>query len=830
MTNSSDREGILLRGFSCLSTFLHDVLYALRSLKRYPGYTGVTILSLALGIGANTAVFGWLDTWLLRRLPVPQPNTLYQIVEVHPDRTYLGFDHSTFELFRNQNRVSEGIAGYCIWDANIEGETAAVQTQIVSGTYFPVLGIKPAAGRLLDQADEASGQGAVAVLSHNYWKRKFALNTGAVGSSLYINGTAIAVVGVALPAFAGVDLDTPADIFMPMSAISLLERRAELNSRWRGKSVEMVCRLKPGVTRDLASANLQSIFLGILEQQGSLRNQSPDRMPKISLRPAGRGAFSRLREKMERPLLFVTAAVTLVLLIACANVINMMLVRIVDRDKEMAVRLALGSSRARLIRLTLIESFLLSAAGGALGLFFLGWSNNLLQLLMPAGRLNLDVNWHVWIFAMIVSLLISVICGLLPGIRATHVEVIGTINKAPGYWSTGRSRIGDYLIVGQVVLSLTLLLPAILCLRSLQNLAKVDIGFDKDRVLLLHINPLSAGYEDSRLVRLYEDLQQHLQQVPGVKSASFSLTGVFQAGVPAEIGVPGYAPSLQEDSRVYSEVISPGYFETVGIPILLGRDFARESPNGKKVALINKAMSSFYFPGQDPLGKRISLRKFWRNPEEVEIIGVAGDGKYGNLRRGTDRMIYVSHFQAPDWSIRPYTIELGITGNERDVTASIWREIHALDAAIPVTNVTRLSQFVSDSIAPERLVARVVAGFSCIALLLTCLGIYGTMSYLVARRTREIGIRMAMGARAPNLIWMVERKTLLLICIGILIGIPCEFSFARVLAHLLFGISEADPFSAFVSLVAITLAGAFAACLPAIKASHVDVITVLRSE
>lgn len=812
---------VAMRISSSVNVLLRDVQYGLKNLKRHPVYTGVIILSLALGIGANTAVFGWLDTFFFRTLPVPQPKAIFQIAEIEGGHTWLSISRSTFERFRDLNQVFSGIAGYSTWDANVEGDTMASTLEMVSGSYFPMLGLKPAAGRLLAPTDDASSQNAVAVLGYRYWKKRFGSDAAVIGRSLRINGTLVTVIGVAPPAFTGVFLDRPSDIFVPISAASL-----------RGqKDPDRVCilgRLKHDVTQEQAAGNLQSIYLGILEQHGLSSRTAPDRSSRIMLMPAGAGVFSYLREKVTSPLMLVTAAVLLVLMIACANVVNMMLIRIIDRQKEMAVRLALGASRLRLVRLSLIESIFLSAAGGALGLLFLAWSESLLQILIPANWKTFDVNGRVLTFTMILSLLIGIVCGLLPGFRSTRARISGALDDASGR-STGRSKTGDCLITVQIVLSLTLLFSAILCLRSLSNLARVDVGFDKDRVLLAYINPMAGGYEGRRLVEIYEELQQRLQRAHGISSASFSLSDVFQQGLPTEVTVPGYGQASQKSGQGYWDAISAGYFETVGMPILSGRDFAGESRKDGKVAIINMSMSDFCFQDKNPLGKHIRIL-LGNEAEEFEIIGVAADARYGSLRRATDRMVYLLYTQAPAWVRPSFTIELRIAGAQNEATRAFWNQVHALDPIIPVTKVYTLAQFVNDSILPERLVARVVAGFSLIALLLTCVGIYGTMSYIVGRRTREIGIRIAMGARPSSLIWMVERKALLLISLGIIFALPCGLTFSRFLNHLFFGVSETDPFSMAMSLATITLVGLSAAYWPARKASRVDAMQALHSE
>jgi len=853
---------------------LQDLRFAIRVFRKSPMFTAVAVLSLALGIGANTSIFTLINVMMLKSLPVREPEELALFGRPFPYTRYL--------QFRERNEVFSGMFAVCALDqvglgagasaagTGIEQERAS--GRIVSGSYFSVLGVRALLGRTLTEDDDRlPGGHPVAVISHGFWKRQFGLDPAVVGKSIQIGagrllwgsatnvedtapgpkalpgGTAFTVVGVMPPEFSGETVGDAPDFWIPMMMQAQVMPGKEWLKRTNVSWVRIVGRLKPGISLAQAEAQLNVLFKGILTQELGDKITDQQRMAirelKLALNPGGRGfmreergknSMASLREFSD-PLLILMGMVGVVLLIACANVANLLLARSSSRQKEIAVRLSLGARRSRLIRQLLTESVLLAFLGGALGILFAALGSSLLVNLV-SGFLSSPVAFtftpdgRVLAFTAAVSLLTGILFGLLPALRATRVDLTPALKESGAVsGSQGRYGLRKLLVVAQVGLSLLLLIGASLLVRSLQNLEAVEIGYPRENVLLLRIDPTTGGYKGAEIARLAEELRERLTAVPGVKGVTYSENGLFNG--PESVGpikVEDFTPHSDGDVVARFDHVGPGYFKTVGIPLLIGRDIGKtDSGEGPRVTVINEAMARFYFQDANPIGKRV----FWlpKNALSLEIVGVAGNVQDHSMRWNPIRRFYVPLQQHLE-PVSAVIFEIRTTVRPESLFAALKAEVHRMDSAIPVLSLGTLNAQIGRSVLMESVIARLAGIFGALALGLASLGLYGVMSCAIAWRTKEIGIRMALGARSGNVVRMILRESLTLVAAGVVVGIPCGLAATRLISSWMFGLKSTDPVAIAAATSLLLLVSCVAGFLPARRAARVDPLVALRHE
>jgi putative ABC transport system permease protein len=822
-------------GWNSLERLWQDIRYALRGMRRSPGFTAVAVLSLALGIGANTAIFSLINTLMLRLLPVQQPQQLVEFLNQYPGDPPLNvFSWQSYEYFRDRNHVFSGITGVHPCRLNVRGE--GVDPEIVDcesaiGNFFQVLGMKPAIGRLFGPGDDRIGDpsSAIAVVSWQYWKSRFNLDPAILGKRLVVEDVPVTVVGVTPREFDGLQVGFRPDVWVP-SAVESIIHPASRNGLG---ALQLVARLRPRVSIEQARAEMAVLFRWTLEERTKASKDPVMRQLTFAVEPAGAGLSTSLRNQFAKPLLALMAVVGLLLLIACTNLANMLLARAAARRHEMAVRVALGAGRFRLMRQVLTESLLLSAAGGLLGIFLAYFGAGALVRIMTSGRMigppiNIQVrpDVQVLLFTGGVALLTGLLFGLAPAWSACASGPASSLRDAGRAGETRLRRLfGKSLVVAQVALSVGLLSAAGLFIGHLSNLRRLDLGFRRDHVLLLTLDPARSGYSPAQLSHAYQELLGHLEAIPGVRSATISGPGPLSgAGASRFVTVAGH-PERPEDRRyVFVDWVAPKYFETLGTPLLAGRDFSFEDRDRPRVAIINQSMARYYFGGGNPIGKYVT---FDGEPAPYQIVGVSGDANYFQIREAPLRTIYLNTFQFP----RPGSaFALRTSIDPEAVVPAARRTVHELLSTTPMVRVTTLADQVDATIVPERLVATLSAVFGALGGLLVAIGIYGLLAYTVARRINEIGIRMALGATRGGVSRMVLREALGMSCGGLLIGVMVAYWGNRVAGTLIqdLPVKSAFPIAfASVTMIAVALLAAY---VPARRAARVDPIEALRYE
>src|SRR5579863_1019724 len=830
-----------------MGTLLQDLRYGLRMLAKNPGFTAVAVLTLALGIGANTAIFSLIDAVLLKTLPVAHPEELVLMRWESPHVVTDFLPYPTFAQLRDSSQAFDGMFAFCSpWlGTDVDGKPGIASGQLVSGSFFSVLGVRAIRGRTFTaEEDRVPGGDPVAVISHRYWKRQFALDPAAVGKSITVNGLPFTIIGVTPPEFDGVSVGDARDIWIPMMMQGQVMNGRMLLNDPKGWYFEIMARRKPGVSLEQASASLNVAYQQIARQETGARiTPEVERelaSQKIELLPASRG-LSDLRERFAQPLLILMALVGLILLISCANVASLLLAKASARQKEIAVRAALGAGRVRIIRQFLTESLLLAVLGGLAGLLFAHYGNELLLALPLANGRPLDITVRpdgtTLIFTACVALLATVLFGLAPAWNAAGVDLNAAINANTRSVAAGggnqRSRWGlrRLVVIGEVALSLLLLAGAGMLVRSLLKLRDVNPGFNQDRVLLFWVDPTLVGYRGDRLANLYKQLTDAMAKLPGVRSVSISAVppvsrGQWRTG----LFVQGHLPGRNENTTVAWNLIGPNFFRTLEIPLLQGRDFApQDDATAPKVAIINEAMARFYFGNDSAIGKRLSLVS--PGAGEIEIIGVVGDAKHTGLQEPAPHMLYLPYIQAPAGSL-PFgmTLEIRTAGSPESLVGAVRQAIREVDRNVPILAFTTLAEEVNNSLAQERAVAELSGFFGLLALILASAGLYGVMMYTVARRTGEIGLRMALGARRRQVLWMVLRESLELVAIGVALGIPLALAFAQIISSQLYGITKGDPLTICVAAALQGSIAVIASYVPARRATRVDPMEALRYE
>ena len=828
-----------------MGTLIQDLRYGLRMLARNPGFTTVVVLSLALGIGANTAIFTLLNALVLQPLPVDHPLQLVQFSYADPTGENSWTSYPLFERTRQHVHALAGVfavSGTGRLNAGAKGEYDLAEGETVTGGFFPTLGVRPILGRLLTNEDDRPGN-AVAVISYAFWQKRFGGNPAAVGAKLTLNQIPFTLVGVTPPEFFGVQVGSSPDFWIPMRALDQLQPgQSEWNQPF-DSWLRIMGRLRPGRTREQAQAEQQVVYKRWMAEQVALADpkQRDDvrRMAQeswVKLLPGDTGFEGGLRHDFTRPLQIIMIVVGLVLLIACANIASLLLARAAARRREIAVRLAIGASRRRLIRQLLTESTLLAMIGAAIGVMFAWWGGWILLLMVSRGAaivpLDLTPNLRVLSFTAAVSFLTAMLFGLAPAFRATRVDPGPATKETP---AAPESRLLDrVLVVTQVALSLALLVGAGLFLRTVQNLWNLDPGYDRHNVLMFSLDPRLSGHKGPGLANLYRELRARIESIPGVRSTSLSFVRPVDDEayfVDVLHGVDGHELPPDQGIRVAFNVVAPGYFSTLGTPLVLGRDFnADDHEESTKVAIINETLARRCFPNGSPMGRRISHRPP-QGREDMEVVGVVKDSRYGDLRGAPRGVLYLPFFQQNlAEAFAGTTFQLRYTGDVGMVLAEARREVESVDKTLAMFRVKTLATQTKESLAEQRLTATLSGFFAVLGLLVAGIGLYGLMSYTVVRRTREIGIRMALGAERGDVQQMVLGEATLLVFTGVATGLPLAFGGAHLVSSMLFEVSGRDPLTISAAILILLAVAAVAGFVPARRASLVDPMVALRYE
>jgi predicted permease len=836
-----------------MEALFQDIRFGFRMLRKNPAFTLLAVLTLALGIGANTAIFTLINAVLLKALPVQNSRQL--VILGDPARASdrsLGtpqtdiFSYPLYREFRDGNNVFSGMAASGEEHGTRVETTAAglvtedAVTNLVTGNYFSVLGVNAFRGRvLMPEDDAAKSSHPVAVVSYEFWARKLGEDPAIVGQTVRLNKYPYTIIGIASPGFFGDTVGDKQDFWVPLSMQpQMIVGRAwldDVHASW----LRVMARLKPGVGMGQAEANINLLFQQWLKgPQGRALDPGDQEVlarEKVAVVAGGPG-FSQVRGEFFRPLVLLMAIVGLVLLIACVNVANLLLARASGRQREIAVRLAIGASRARLIRQLLTESLLLAFAGGLAGLIVARWGTEALLKLSVGAQasegLPATPDGRVLAFTAVVCLLTGFLFGLVPALRSTKIAVAPTLKESPlAQGGPGRFRIGKLLIALQVSVCLLVLFAAGLLVRSLSNLKNVDLGYDRDHILMARADPVAAGYKPSQLVPYEQEMTARLSALPGVRSVTASENGLFSGTESADgMKIEGYVAANDGDRIVYWDQVGDNYFKALGVPILAGREFGpQDTPTSPKVAVINERMAKFFFGKSNPIGRKMWIDDQEHRNQPIEIVGVARDVRDHTLRRPVQRRFYIPTNQSLD-ALYAINFEIETVGRPQQITEDVRKAFAALDANVPLTRVRTLTELVDSSISKDILIARLSAFFGVVALALACVGLYGVMSYTVSGRTREIGLRMALGAQRMQLLRMVLEEAMRLVLLGIVVGIPVALLLTRVFNSMLFELSSADPLSMVIVIVILGAVATLAGLIPARRATKVDPMVALRYE
>jgi len=818
-------------GWNSVETLWQDIRYGLRQLRRSPGFTVVAVLTLALGIGANIALFSVMNVMLLRALPVRSPQELVEFIRLAPDGSMMtNLPSAMFEHLRKNTSVLSGVFAF-ISDTRIlrsGAGSAPLLVHEVSGSFFPTLGVKPFLGRAIDLSDDRpDAEHQVVVLSYRFWSSHFGRDPSVVGATVRINATPCIVIGVMPPDFFGVDRSRIPDMWVPLA------------SDPNPGEVWVLGRLKPGVSIPQAHAQLEPLFKQALESLRDTTKDWPERErdeflgEKLLVHCATTGTSGMRWEYWEdsNTLKILMGMTGLVLLIACVNVANLLMARSAARVREMGIRLAIGAGRLRLFRQLLTENLLLALLGGVVGLLVAAWGHRVLVAFLmgstQGGPLDFRLDVQVLGFSLGMSILTGFLSGVLPALRAGSKGVAAAIRDGHPLRAATRLPFARKLLTIQVALSLTLLIGAGLFVRSLRNLASTDLGLTRENLVLMSVDPSpSKSIRDRQ--QFWRQLTERLTHRPGVLSVSVAGDAIFGNGG-WNNGIWVRQPDgAEQHSQVAFNVVGPGFFYTVGITLLAGREFgALDQANSPRVAVVNRAFARKFFGGDNPIGKRFGTARSGSN-SQIEIVGVIGDAKYGDLREQPRPMFYLPLFQ--NLEERLYYVHVRMAGNPAAVIAAVRREIQAMDPDISVYNVQTINEVIDSLLQHDRMFAVLASVFGILALLLTAIGIYGVVAYQITRRTGEVGIRMALGAQRGNVLWMFMRETLLVLAAGAAIGLPAAIAVAHLLRSLLFGLEPSDPVTIIGAMVALLGAGALAGFLPARRAASLLPMDALRHE
>ena len=822
-----------------MQTLWQDMRYGARMMVKNPGFTLIAVVTLALGVGANSVIFSVVNALLLRPLPVEKPEQLAAVYTSDFSSTQYGASsYPDYVDFRDRNQVFSGTVAYMptAFSLNVDGTNERAFGEVVSGNYFSTLGVKPALGRgFLPEEDRTPGERAVVVIGHKLWQNRFGGDPAVVGRAIKLNGHPFTIVGVAPEKYSGLIRGIASDLWVPAMMIKQAAPSADYLVERGDRGFLVMGRLKPGVTFYQAQADFRRIaeqlFKEWRQEWTNVRNQSR----VISLLPEGQ---ARILPDLRTPVLIIMSllmtVVGLVLLIACANVANMSLARATARRKEIAVRLSLGASRGRLIRQLITESLSLSLLGGVAGLLIGVWGTDLLMAFKPPApvpiEIDLGADWRVLGFTFGLSLLTGVLFGLAPALAASRPDLVASLKDEAG-GATGRGRLRGALVIAQVALSLMLLICSGLFIRSLRNASSVDLGFDADNLLAMSMDLQLQGYTEPAGRNFSRQLLDRVRALPGIVSASVTDELPLGSGSRRAITIEGYTAQPGESTEVNSSSVAPGYIETLGVPMLRGRAFNEQDREGSPgVVIVNEAFARRYWSGQEPIGKRIQMgvaRSGANDSPYLEVVGVVKDGKYVTLDEEARPFFYLNLAQR--YQSSP-TLIVRTSGNPLDYLPAVRGEVAALDKNLPLYDVKTMRQHLGLALLPARLAGSVLGVFGVVALIMAAAGIYGVMAYSVAQRTREIGVRMALGASAGAVLRLMTRQGMKLTLAGMAIGLAASLALTRLMKSMLFGVSATDPLTFVVVPLLLIMVAMLAALIPARRAARVDPMVALRVE
>jgi len=840
-----------------LEDAVQDARYGVRGLIRDKGFTAAVLVIVALGIGANTATFALVDALVLRPLPVPHPEQLVAVgnrartgsMSTGGPRADLA-SYPVYADLRDQNHVVTGLYAQgrtgqldAVLQGSGSGDVEHPSARFVSGNFFDVLEVPAALGRTFTGAeDRVPGGDPVVVVSYAWWQRRLGGDRSWVGRTITVAGVPLTIVGVAPKGFFGDIVGQAPDLWIPLMMQPALQPHTPLLQDRGANWLLLMGRLAPGVSVERARAEFQRLDARTILDHATGSKVHLERDLRTDPVPVAAGAqgFSYWRSAYEGSLWTIMAAVSMVLLLVCANVANLMLARGAARGREVSVRIALGAGRGRLIRQLLTESTILAGAGGVLGLAFAVWGSAALLRLASGGPplipLDIRLDARVLGFTAALAVVTGAIFGLVPALRATRVEVAPALrtqgrgvtgaSRAPGRW-----QLGKVLVTAQVGISLILLVGTGMLVRSLRRLEAVDIGVDRDRLIIARVDATPAGYTGARLAALMRDLIARADRVPGVAEASLSEGGLFSGSWSnTSLQVEGFTARADSDTAVAYDVVGPRYFRTVGARMLRGRDFDESDDEGApRVAILNQTMARFFFPGGDAVGRQVFYRQ-----TAFTVVGVVGDVNARGLRTPSARELYIPVLQLPSPSSLDmpfgFYLEVRAAGDAAPVMVPLERALRAADPSLAVLSVDRLSDLVGSSVVEDRLVARVVTSFGLLALLLAGIGLYGVISYAAARRTSEFGLRIALGAEPGSVTRLVLGEALLLTGAGVVVGVPLALGLARLVRGQLYGIGLFDPPSVAGAVLVLVLSASLAGYIPALRASRVAPLEALRAE
>jgi predicted permease len=835
-----------------MSRILFDIRFAFRNLRRSPLFTLVAVLSLALGIGANTAIFTLMDQLMLRLLPVSRPE---ELVMIWPNGPHMGSNRGTrktsYPMYQDFQQKAQAFSDvFCQYGTPLSigfgGRTERVDAELVSGNYYHALGVKPALGRVFSSAedDQVYKGHPVVVLSYAYWVTRFASDPKVVGQKIQVNNFPMTIVGVSAPGFTGLDPSQSPQIRVPIQMKALMTPGWDDIGDRRSQWVQTFARMKPGFGVDSAKASLQVLFSQVLNdeinQKGmkDLSKYYRDRFlaRKVHVEAAGNG-FSELRQSYATALIVLMCMVGLVLLIACFNVANLLIARAISRQKEVAVRLAIGASRWQLLRQLLIESLMLSVAGGVAGLFLAVAMIRALLTFIPQNgaplMLKPDPDARVLAFNAALAVFTGLLFGLAPAVQSLRVDLWNTLKDVVGAVTGGGAsvKLRKALVIAQVAFSFLLLAGAGLFVKTLANLKQTNAGFrDMGNLITFQVDPALNGYSGPRLRTFYQQALLGVRSLPGVTSAATAGVSLLSGGEwDSSMSVEGHQNKDGEDMQAFMNVVSPGYWQSVGEPLLEGRDFDERDTGTKfQVAIVNQKFANHFFGGKSALGRHIGFGDGPKAKLDIEIVGVARDALYEGPREGVHRQVFVADLQNSFPGGNTFYVRTSMDSST--MFAAMRRKIAEIDPAMPIYQMKTLERQLDETLSTERLIAMLSAAFGVLATVLAAIGLYGVMAFVVARRTKEIGLRMALGAPQGTVVWMVMRETAILVGIGLALGVPADWLLSRYLATQLYGVKATDLWTAAAALGILALVAAGAGFLPARRASGIDPIQALRYE